>query len=93
MPENENEVLTEEETVETPTEPEENTATENDEPFPPEPTPEQEEEWEREREAAWEEMLAPFKAIKETIADHDDLMAETMYELTLLELGMEEDEE
>ena len=97
MPENENEVMTEEETVETepetePTEPAESEIPEGDEPepFPPGPTPEEEEEWEREREAAWQAKLAPFKAIKETIADHDDLMADALYEITMLELGMEE---
>ena len=59
--------------------------------FEPEPwpTPEQEEEWERERKAAWEAQIAPFRALKEQIAEHDDLMADALYEITLLEMGME----
>lgn len=55
----------------------------------PGPTPEEEEEWERERQAAWEAKIKPFRELKNTISEHDDLMADTLYEITLLELGME----
>ncbi len=55
----------------------------------PWPTPEQEEEWERERKAAWEAQIAPFRVLKEQITEHDDLMADALYEITLLEMGME----
>lgn len=64
------------------------TLTEEPEPEPG-PTPEEEEEWERERKAAWEAKLAPFKNLKTQISEHDDLMAEALYELTLLEIGKE----
>ena len=56
----------------------------------PGPTPEEEAEWEREREAAWNAKIQPFRDLKTQICEHDDLMAETLYEVTLLELGMEE---
>lgn len=55
----------------------------------PGPTPEEEAEWERQREAAWEAKIKPYRDLKEQISEHDDLMAETLYEVTLLELGME----
>jgi len=55
----------------------------------PGPTPEEEAEWERERQAAWEAKIKPFRDMKAQINEHDDLMAETLYEVTLLELGME----
>ena len=46
---------------------------------------------ERKRREEWEAKLAPFKALRQTINEHDELMAETLYEVTLLELGeMEE---
>ena len=62
-----------------------------DEPEPePRPTPEQEEEWERERKAREAALIAPYIALKETINEHDDLMADALYEITMLELGMEE---
>lgn len=49
------------------------------------------EEWERRRKEEWEAKLAPFNALRQTINEHDELMAETLYEVTLLELGeMEE---
>lgn len=59
--------------------------------FEPEPghTPEQEEEWERERIAAWNALIQPYRDLKQQIAEHDDLMAESLYEITLLQLGME----
>ena len=54
-----------------------------DPPFDPE-------EWERKRREEWEAKLAPYKALREQINDHDELMAETLYEVTLLEIGLEE---
>lgn len=63
--------------------------TEDEEPTP-RPTPEEEEEWERQREAAWNAKIQPFRNLKAQINEHDDLMADALYELTLLELGMEE---
>jgi len=46
--------------------------------------------WERKRKEEWEAKLAPFKALREQIDEHDELMAETLYEVTLLEIGLEE---
>ena len=72
----ENEVLTPEETPA--------------EDMPPMP-PDDPEEWERKRKEEWEAKLAPFKALRQQINEHDELMAETLYEVTLIELGeMEE---
>lgn len=51
-----------------------------DPPFDPE-------EWERKRREEWEKLLAPAKQTKAQINDHDEMMAEVFYELTLLELG------
>ncbi len=48
------------------------------------------EEDERRRREEWEAKLAPFKALREQIDEHDELMAETLYEVTLLEIGLEE---
>ena len=45
------------------------------------------EEWDRKRKEAWEAELAPFKALRAQINEHDELMAETLYEVTKLELG------
>lgn len=56
----------------------------------PGPTPEEEEEQDRERQALWEARIKPYRDIKNQIAEHDDLMAEALYEITMLELGMEE---
>lgn len=68
------------------------------EPFPAPPTPEQIAEWEAEREARSEAELAPYKAFAarqkantETIAEHDDLMAEMQYEMTISAIGGEEE--
>lgn len=44
------------------------------------------EEWERKRKEEWEAELAPFKALHAQINEHDELMAETLYEVTMLEL-------
>ena len=57
--------------------------------FDPGLTPEEEEEQERERQAIWNARIKPYRDIKNQIAEHDDLMAETLYEITLLQLGME----
>lgn len=74
----ENEILT----------PEEEIQAEDIMPDFPEDDPE---EWERKRREEWEAKLAPFKTLRQTINEHDELMAETLYEVTLLELGeMEE---
>lgn len=74
----ENEILT----------PEEEIQAEDIMPDFPEDDPE---EWERKRREEWEAKLAPFKALRQTINEYDELMAETLYEVTLLELGeMEE---
>ncbi len=56
----------------------------------PGPTPEQEEEWERERKAAWDAKLKPYRELAEAVKEHDVLMADVLYEVTLLEIGMEE---
>jgi hypothetical protein len=68
------------------------------EPFPAPPTPEQIAEWEAEREARSEAELAPYKAFAaqqkantEIIAEHDDLMAEMLYEMTISAIGGEEE--
>jgi len=47
-------------------------------------------EWERKRREEWEAKLAPYKALREQITEHDELMADALYEITLLELGIEE---
>lgn len=57
---------------------------------PPGPTPEEEEEWERERLARWEAKLKPFRDMAEAVKEHDDLMAEVLYEVTLIEIGGDE---
>ena len=56
----------------------------------PRPTPEEEEEWERERMEAWNAKIQPFHDLRTQVDEHDDLMADALYELTLLELGLEE---
>ncbi len=58
----------------------------------PGPTPEQEEEWERERKAAWEAKMKPFKELVEAVREHDELMADMLYELIMLEYGEDEEE-
>lgn len=63
--------------------------TEEPEPIPG-PTPEEEEEWERQRLAEWNAKIQPYRDFKAQVNEHDDLMADALYELTLLELGMEE---
>lgn len=63
---------------------------EDQEVIEPGPTPEEEEEWERQRIAEWNAKIQPFRDLKTQISDHDDLMADALYEITLIELGMEE---
>lgn len=45
------------------------------------------EEWGRKRKEEEEAKIAPFKALRATINEHDELMAETLFEVTMLELG------
>lgn len=73
----ENEILT----------PEEEITAEEVMPDVPEDDPE---EWDRKRKESWEAELAPFKALRAQINEHDELMAETLYEVTMLELGEKE---
>ena len=70
----ENEILT----------PEEEITAEEVMPDVPEDDPE---EWDRKRKEAREAELAPFKALRAQI---NELMAETLYEVTMLELGEKE---
>lgn len=66
---------------------EENEVLIQEEPMPdPEPAFDPEE-WERKRREEWEKLLAPAKATKAQINDHDELTAELLYEVTLLQLG------
>lgn len=44
---------------------------------------------ERRRREEWEAKIKPYRDLREQINEHDELMAETLYEVTLLELGME----
>lgn len=53
--------------------------------------PDDPEEWERKRREEQEAKLAPYKATREQINEHDELMADMLYEVTLLELGVEEE--
>lgn len=55
----------------------------------PTPTPEEEEEWERERKEREEAKIRPFREMHSQIVDHDELLAQSLYEITLLEFGME----
>ena len=54
------------------------------EPAEPEHDPQ---EWERKRQEEREAMLAPYRATREQINEHDELMADVLYELTLMQLG------
>ena len=47
-------------------------------------------EWEDKRREQAEAEIAPFKALRNQINEHDELMAETLYEVTMLELGESE---
>lgn len=46
--------------------------------------------WERKRREEQEAQLAPFRALRAQLNEHDDLMAEALFEITLLEMGAEE---
>lgn len=46
--------------------------------------------WDRKRKEEWAAKLAPYKAMREQINEHDELMADALYEITLLALGIEE---
>lgn len=54
-----------------------------------EPTDEEIAEWERERAEREAAKIAPFKAIAEANRDRDDLLADVLEELTVLEIGGE----
>ena len=56
----------------------------------PEP-PYDPEEDERRRQAEWEAKIKPFRDLRTQINEHDELMADMLYEVTLLELGVEEE--
>lgn len=56
----------------------------------PEP-PYDPEEDERKRRAEWEAKIKPFRDLRTQINEHDELMADMLYEVTLLELGVEEE--
>ncbi len=65
----------------------------------PEPTPEQREEWEAERKAHEEKTMGPYReAAKQRnqsaaiIAEHDELLADMLYEMTMNEIGGEEEQ-
>ena len=48
-------------------------------------------EWERKRREEQEAKIKPYEELRAQINEHDELMAETLYEVTLLELGIEEE--
>ena len=56
----------------------------------PEP-PYDPEEDERRRQEEWEAKIKPFRDLRTQINEHDELMADMLYEVTLLELGVEEE--
>lgn len=47
-------------------------------------------EWDRKRREAQEAALAPYRATRNQINEHDELMADILYEITLMEIGGEE---
>ena len=46
------------------------------------------EEWERKRHEEEEAKIAPYRAIAQAMRDRDDLIAELLLEVTLLEMGV-----
>lgn len=67
-----------------------------DEPMPPGPTPEDIERWERERAEREAAEIAPAQRVKEQrdqhtdiIAEHDDLLADILFEITVNEIDLE----
>ncbi len=64
----------------------------------PDQTPEQREKWEEERKANEEKTMAPYReAAKQReqsaaiIAEHDELLADMLYEMTMNKIGGEEE--
>lgn len=49
--------------------------------------PDEDEEWERKRQEEWEEKIKPYRDLRAQINEHDELMAEALYELTMIELN------
>ena len=49
------------------------------------------EEDERRRREEWEAKIKPYRELRQQINEHDELMADMLYEVTLLELGVEEE--
>lgn len=54
------------------------------------PTDEQIAEWDEDRQREHEEALAPYRAVHDQQNDQDDLLAELMFEVDLLKLGLDE---
>ena len=46
--------------------------------------------WEQKRREEQEAQLAPFRSVRSQLNEHDDLMAEVLFEITFLEMGAEE---
>lgn len=55
-----------------------------------EPEGPSEEELEKEREAIRKALYGPYQEMGEAIREHDGLMADVLYEMTMIEIGMEE---
>ena len=47
-------------------------------------------EWERRREAEREAQVRPFAELRAQINEQDELLAEALYEVTMMKFGMEE---
>ena len=54
------------------------------------PTYEQIAEWDEDRQREHEEALAPYRAVHAQQNDQDDILAELMFEVDLLKLGLDE---
>lgn len=52
----------------------------------PGPTPEEEEEWERQRIEEWEKKIAPFRALREAIDQHDEAIIDAQYDIDMLKM-------
>ena len=55
-----------------------------------EPTEEQLAEWEAQRQREHDDSLAPYRAVHAQQNDQDDILAELMFEVDLLKLGLDE---
>ena len=55
-----------------------------------EPTEEQTREWDEDRQREREAALAPYRAVHSQQNDQDDLLAELLFEVDLLKLGLNE---